>query len=131
MRRKRWTGSRASRLISLSFERALLQPKLAAGIAIIGGPAVYLIHVAVQLWGGNHPTVVTGEGEGIKTPEMQLAFWSAVAAVIYAVPNLLSETWEYALLAIDGPIGLVYVFGAMKVTGCSFVQLLGCKTSPA
>lgn len=55
---------------------------------------------------------------------------SAVAAVIYAVPNQLSATWEYALLAIDGPIGLVYVFGAMTVTGCSFVQLLGCKTTP-
>ena len=55
---------------------------------------------------------------------------SAVAAVIYAVPHQLAETWEYALLAIDGPIGLVYVFGAMKVTGCSFVQLLGCKTMP-
>ncbi len=56
---------------------------------------------------------------------------SAVAAVIYAVPNLLSERWEYALLAIDGPIGLVYVLGAMKVTGCSFVQLLGCRTARA
>jgi hypothetical protein len=55
---------------------------------------------------------------------------SAVTAVIYAVPNQLSETWEYALLAIDGPIGLVYVIGAMKVTGCSFGQLLACKTSP-
>ncbi len=56
--------------------------KLAAGIAIIGGPAVYLIHVAVQLWGGNHPTVVTPGGEGIKTPEMQLAFWVAVGAIL-------------------------------------------------
>lgn len=55
---------------------------------------------------------------------------SAVSAVIYAVPNLLSESWEYALLAIDGPIGLVYVFGALKVTGCSFGQLLACKTAP-
>ena len=55
---------------------------------------------------------------------------SAVLAVIYAVPNQLSETWEYWLLAIDGPIGLVYVIGAMKITGCSFVQLLGCKTTP-
>ena len=55
---------------------------------------------------------------------------SAVSAVIYAVPHQLSEHWEYALLAIDGPIGLVYVIGAMKVTGCSFVQLLGCKTTP-
>ncbi|CAA0078602.1 Uncharacterised protein [Halioglobus japonicus] len=55
---------------------------------------------------------------------------SAVSAVIYAVPHGLSEPWEYWLLAIDGPIGLVYVFGAMSVTGCSFIQLLGCKTSP-
>jgi hypothetical protein len=55
---------------------------------------------------------------------------SAVLAVIYAVPHQLSEQWEYVLLAIDGPIGLVYVIGAMRVTGCSFVQLLGCKTTP-
>lgn len=55
---------------------------------------------------------------------------TAVSAVIYAVPNQLSETPEYFLLAIDGPIGLVYVIGAMKVTGCSFGQLLACKTSP-
>jgi len=53
---------------------------------------------------------------------------SAISAVLYAVPHQLAETWEYALLAIDGPIGLVYVIGAMKVTGCSFFQLLGCKT---
>lgn len=55
---------------------------------------------------------------------------SAVCAVIYAVPNQLSETWEYALLGIDGPIGLVYVIGALKVTGCSFTQLLAGKTTP-
>jgi hypothetical protein len=53
---------------------------------------------------------------------------SAISAVIYAVPNQLAETWEYALLAIDGPIGLVYVIGALKVTGCSFGQLLVGKT---
>ena len=55
---------------------------------------------------------------------------TAVCSVIYAVPNGLSETWEYALLGIDGPIGLVYIIGSMKVTGCSFPQLLFCKTSP-
>ena len=53
---------------------------------------------------------------------------SAVTAVVYAVPNQLSESWEYALLAIDGPIGLVYVFGAIKVTGSSFGELLACKS---
>lgn len=56
---------------------------------------------------------------------------TAVCSVIYAVPNLLSETWEYALLGWDGPIGLVYVIGSMKVTGCSFFQLLQTKTDPA
>lgn len=51
---------------------------------------------------------------------------SAIAAVIYAVPHRLSETWEYALLGIDGPIGLTYVIGSMKVTGRSFFALLRC-----
>ncbi|MCA9575206.1 MAG: hypothetical protein R3B40_10465 [Polyangiales bacterium] len=55
---------------------------------------------------------------------------SAICGVIYAVPHQLSETWEYGLLAIDGPIGLVYVIGAMKVTGCSFMELMQCKTTP-
>jgi hypothetical protein len=56
-----------------------------------------------------------------------LVRFSAVCAVLYAVPNQLSETWEYALLGIDGPIALVYIMGAMKVTGSSFGQLLACK----
>jgi hypothetical protein len=55
---------------------------------------------------------------------------SAISAVVYAVPHQLAYTWEYGLLAIDGPIGLTYVIGAMKVTGCSFVELLQCKTTP-
>lgn len=56
--------------------------KLAAGIAVIGGPAVYLIHVAVLLWGGNHPKVVTEGGDGIRSPEMQLAFAAAVISIL-------------------------------------------------
>ena len=56
---------------------------------------------------------------------------AAIGAVLYAVPNMLAESWEDWLLAIDLPIGLVYVFGAMKVTGCSLTQLLACKTGPA
>ena len=56
---------------------------------------------------------------------------SAICAVLYAVPNLLAESWEYWLLIIDLPIGVVYVFGAMKVTGCSIPQLLACKTEPS
>lgn len=52
---------------------------------------------------------------------------TAVSAVVYAVPNGLSDTWEYVLILIDGVIGTTYVVGAMKVTGLSFVQSLLCR----
>ncbi|MGB0589842.1 MAG: cytochrome c biogenesis protein [Myxococcota bacterium] len=48
--------------------------RLSAGIALMGAPATYLIHVAVKMWGGNHPTVVTEGGGGLQSPEMQTAF---------------------------------------------------------
>jgi heme exporter protein C len=56
--------------------------KIAAGVAVIGGPAVYLIHVAVELWGGNHPQVVTGQGGGLQPGAMQIAFAVSVVAVL-------------------------------------------------
>lgn len=56
---------------------------------------------------------------------------TAVASVIYAVPNGLSETWEYALLFIDGIIGTVYVIGATRVTGNSFFDCLMCRPAVA
>ena len=56
--------------------------RISAGIAVIGGPAAYLVHIAVELWqGGNHPQVVTGEGQGLATPEMQLTFGITIACV--------------------------------------------------
>lgn len=57
--------------------------KLSAGVAVIGGPAVYLIHVAVELWGGNHPQVVTGEGGGLQSGAMQTTFAVSVLAVLF------------------------------------------------
>lgn len=62
--------------------------KLAAGIAVIGGPAVYLIHVAVELWGGNHPQVVSGQGGGLQHPDMQLTFAIAIASVLLFAATL-------------------------------------------
>ncbi len=55
-----------------------------------------------------------------------IIFWqglvrlTAVASVLYAVPNELAEQWEYVLVLIDGTIGTVYVLGMSKVTGRSF-----------
>jgi hypothetical protein len=55
---------------------------------------------------------------------------SASCAVLYAVPAGLSQPWEYALVAFDGTIGLTYVIGMARVTGCSPLELLQCKTAP-
>jgi hypothetical protein len=49
---------------------------------------------------------------------------TAVASVLYAVPQGLAEPVMYALVVFDGTIGLVYVIGAARVTGHSPAQLL-------
>jgi len=51
---------------------------------------------------------------------------TAACSVLYAVPAGLSENWEYALVAFDGPVALVYVIGMMRLTGASPLELLRC-----
>lgn len=53
-----------------------------AAMAVMAAPAAYLIHVAVRLWGGNHPQVVQGGGGGIQNAEMKMAFTVSVIAVL-------------------------------------------------
>jgi hypothetical protein len=66
-----------------------------------------------------------------------IIFWqglvrlTAISAVIYAVPNGLSQQWEYALVAFDGTIGLTYVIGSMKISQLSFLKCLLCKPAIA
>jgi hypothetical protein len=56
---------------------------------------------------------------------------TAISSIIYAVPHGLAQSpYEYSLIPWDGSIGLVYIIGAMKVTGCSLPQLMLCKTDP-
>ncbi len=56
---------------------------------------------------------------------------TAVSSIIYAVPHGLAQSpYEYSLIPFDGTIGIVYILGSLKVTGCSFFQLLMCKTDP-
>lgn len=56
---------------------------------------------------------------------------TAVGSVLYAIPAGLSETWEYGLVVFDGTIGLTYVIGMARFTGCSPLELLQCKTAPS
>ncbi len=52
---------------------------VAAGLSILGIPAVYFIHFAVERWGGAHPQVVYKGG--LSQPGMRLAFGLSVAAM--------------------------------------------------
>ncbi|MEJ7732884.1 MAG: cytochrome c biogenesis protein CcsA [Polyangiaceae bacterium] len=44
--------------------------KFAAALGILGAANLPIIHYSVKKWGGNHPTVITGNGGGI-TPDMR------------------------------------------------------------
>jgi heme exporter protein C len=47
--------------------------RFAAGFTILGTTMLPVIHYAVQLWGGNHPTVITKGGGGLHHPAMTQA----------------------------------------------------------
>ncbi len=72
--------------------------KFAAGVAVVGGPAVYLIHMAVELWGGNHPQVVTGDGGGL-APGMKGAFALAVISTLVFAAYLIVIRMRHHRLA--------------------------------
>jgi len=67
---------------------------VAAGLSILGIPAVYFIHFAVDRWGGAHPQVVYKGG--LTQPEMRIAFGLSVAAVF-----LLATTLTWLRLTIE------------------------------
>ena len=47
--------------------------KFAAALGVLGTVNLPIIHYSVRKWGGNHPTVITQGGGGLKHPDMQLA----------------------------------------------------------
>jgi heme exporter protein C len=49
-------------------------------LAVLAAPTSYLIHIAVQKWGGTHPMVI--QGGGIQSSAMRIAFWGMVAALL-------------------------------------------------
>jgi heme exporter protein C len=76
---------------------------ISAGVAVLGAPATYLTHIAVRLWGGNHPTVVTEGGGGLASPEMRVAFALALTFVGLLVLYLVHGRYRFHTLsdAID------------------------------
>ena len=60
--------------------------KIAAALASLAAPVAYLIHVAVEKWGGTHPMVL--KGGGIQSPGMQLTFRVAMLAILLFAATL-------------------------------------------
>lgn len=57
--------------------------RVAAGLGLIGAPAWYLIHIAVERWGGTHPKdVVYGKSGGLQHPDMKVTFFLGLFAVL-------------------------------------------------
>lgn len=59
-----------------------------------------------------------------------IVFWqgfvrlTAVGSILYMVPAGLAESWQYAVVAFDGVIALVYIVGTIRFTGMGFAHLM-------
>ncbi|HTQ03696.1 MAG TPA: cytochrome c biogenesis protein CcsA [Polyangiaceae bacterium] len=71
--------------------------RFAAGFTILGTTMLPVIHYAVQLWGGNHPTVVTKGGGGLHHPDMLRALLFGFVAMSMLAVLLL---WVRARVAL-------------------------------
>ncbi|HEY3234749.1 MAG TPA: cytochrome c biogenesis protein CcsA [Polyangiaceae bacterium] len=55
--------------------------RFVAAIGVLGTVNLPIIHYSVQKWGGNHPTVITGRGGGLRSVEMREALWLGFATM--------------------------------------------------
>jgi hypothetical protein len=105
---------------------ALYDPQPGQFVALMTLGTFLMMAAACLMWASkdmkNRAPVIFWQG---------LVRLTAVCSVLYAVPAGLSQPWEYALVVFDGTIGITYVIGMVRVTGCSFIELLQCKTTPA
>lgn len=59
-----------------------------------------------------------------------VVFWSAISrlvaviTVLYAVPNGLADPSQYAFVVFDGLVSVIYILGALRVTGRSVLDFL-------
>jgi hypothetical protein len=119
-----WTGAFDFVVGAATWAGALATPQPGRFVALMTLGTFLMMAAACLMWASRDMAA--------RAP---VIFWqglvrlSAAAAVLYAVPAGLSETWEYALVAFDGPVGLTYVIGMTRVTGGSFFQLLRCSAA--
>ncbi|HEX6765575.1 MAG TPA: cytochrome c biogenesis protein CcsA [Polyangiaceae bacterium] len=71
--------------------------RFAAALTVLGTLLLPVIHYAVKLWGGIHPTVVTQGGGGLQHPDMKTALSLGFVAMTFLAVVLL---WSRARLAL-------------------------------
>jgi heme exporter protein C len=60
--------------------------KFAAALGVLGAANLPIIHFSVRKFGGQHPEVVTGRGQGLQHPDMKLALMlSFIAFTLLAI----------------------------------------------
>jgi heme exporter protein C len=76
------------------------EKKFAAALGVLGTVNLPIIHYSVRKWGGNHPTVITQGGGGLRHPDMKLALGMGFFAMtLLAVLLLWSRTRQLVLAA--------------------------------
>ena len=121
-----WTGALDFLVGAATWAGALYDPQPGQFVALMTLGTFLMMAAACLMWASKDIAA-----------RYPVIFWqglvrlTAVSAVLYAVPNGLSEQWEYALVAFDGVIGLTYVIGSLKVTGLGFFDGLRCKPATA
>ena len=81
--------------------------RFAAGLAVLGGALMPVIHYSVQLWRGQHPTVITAKGGGLH-PDMRTAllisftaFTALTALLIWVRTRAERDQRRVQLLELD------------------------------
>jgi heme exporter protein C len=73
--------------------------RFAAAFGVLGSVLLPIIHYAVRLWGGNHPTVISKGGGGLASPEMKWALGIGFATMTALAVMLLMLRARTAWLA--------------------------------
>jgi heme exporter protein C len=66
--------------------------KFAAALGVLAAANLPIIHFSVQKWGGNHPTVITGNGGGLQHPAMKLGLAFGFAS--FTLLSILLVWWR-------------------------------------
>ena len=75
------------------------EKKFAAALGVLGTVNLPIIHYSVRKWGGNHPTVITQGGGGLRHPDMKAALGMGFLAMTLLAALLLWSRSRQLVLA--------------------------------